>query len=129
MNHLPILVVLLTVLLLFVITMLTGHARRKYNIKAPATSGHPMYERAYRIQMNTVEYSIIFLPALWLAAEYGNASAAGILGLVWLVGRIWYVPAYLHEPASREYPFLLALLALVLMILLAIYGVVRAFGA
>lgn len=113
MDHLPVLVVLLTVLLLFVVTLLTGRARAKYGIKAPATSGHPMYERAYRIQMNTVEYSVIFLPALWLAAEFGNAPAAGILGLIWIAGRIWYVPAYMHEPASRGRPFLLAALALI----------------
>lgn len=127
MTHLPQLVILLTVLLLFVVTLMTGRARRKYGIQAPATSGHPLYERAYRIQMNTLEYTVIFLPALYLAARWGNPTAAGILGLVWLVGRVWYVPAYLHDPASRGRPFMLAGIALMLLILLAIWGVIRLF--
>lgn len=125
MLHLPELVILLTVLLLFAVTLMTGRARRKYAIQAPAISGHPMFERAYRIQMNTLEYTVIFLPALWLAARWDNPAAAGILGLVWLAARVWYVPAYLHNPATRGRPFVLSLLALALLILLAIWGVIR----
>ena len=125
MIHLPDLVILLTVLLLLAVTILTGRARGKYGIKAPATSGHPLFERAYRIQMNTLEQAVMFLPALWLAARWGNPSWAGILGLVWLAGRVWYVQAYTREPASRGKPFVLGMLALLLLILLAIWGVVR----
>ena len=127
MNHLPELVVLLTVLLLLGVTVNTGRARVKYGIKAPATAGHPVFERAYRVQMNTLEHAVIFLPSLWLAARYGNAAWAGILGLIWLAGRVWYAPAYMREPASREYPFALAGVALLLMWLLAAWGVVRLF--
>lgn len=125
MLHLPELVVLLTVILLLVVTLLTGRARRKYGIVAPATSGHPMFERAYRVQMNTLEHAVMFLPALWLAARWGNAAWAGAIGLVWLAGRIWYVPAYVHDPASRARPFLLASLALLLLSVLAAWGVIR----
>ncbi|TAN07292.1 MAG: MAPEG family protein [Rhodanobacteraceae bacterium] len=128
MSHLPDLVVLLTVLLLLLVTLLTGRARHKYGIKAPATSGHPLFERAYRVQMNTLEHAVIFLPAFWLAARLGNPNWAGVLGLTWLAGRAWYVSAYQRDPASRGRPFILALLALVLLIALAIFGVVRSFG-
>jgi uncharacterized membrane protein YecN with MAPEG domain len=123
--HLPVLVVLLNVLVLLGVTILTGRARARHGIKAPATSGHPAYERAYRIQMNTLEYSVIFLPTLWLAARWGNPAWAGILGLVWLAARIWYVFAYLRDPASRRNPFGLSMIALLLLVLLAIWGVVR----
>lgn len=125
MIHLPDLVILLTVLLLLVVTLLTGRVRGKYGIQAPATSGHPMFERAYRIQMNTLEQAVMFLPALWLAARWGNPTWAGILGLVWLAGRAWYVQAYMRAPASRGKPFVLALAALVLLIVLAAWGVIR----
>lgn len=125
MTHLPELVVLLTVLLLLAVTMLTGRARGKYGIKAPAISGHPMFERAYRVQMNTLEYTVIFLPALWLAARWGNPTWAGVLGLVWLVGRVWYVVAYQRDPASRGKPFMLAAIALLLLVVLAAWGVIR----
>lgn len=127
MIHLPALVILLTVVLLFVTTVLTGRARGKYQIKAPATSGHPVFERAYRIQMNTLEQTLMFLPTLWLAARYGNPTWAGILGLVWLIGRAWYVAAYLRDPAKRGPAFGVGMLAWALLLLLAIYGVGRLF--
>lgn len=127
MIHLPALVVLLTVVLLFAVAFLVGRARAKYQIKAPATSGHPAFERAYRVQMNTLEHAVLFLPTLWLAARWGNPSWAGILGLVWLIGRVWYIPAYLRDPATRERPFALAMLAWALLFLLALWGVIRLF--
>lgn len=127
MIHLPALVILLTVILLFAVTFLTGRARDKYKIKAPATSGHPLFERAYRIQMNTLEQAVLFLPTLWLAARFGNPSWAGILGLVWLAGRAWYVVAYRRDPARRGPAFGLAMLAWALLLVLAIYGVIRLF--
>lgn len=127
MHALPELVVLLTVLLLFIVTLLTGRAREKYGVKAPATTGHPLFERAYRVQMNTLEQTVIFLPALWLAARWGNAGSAGILGLIWIAGRIWYVVAYNRDPASRGPAFITSLLMLALLILLAIWGVARLF--
>lgn len=127
MVHLPILVVLLTVLLLFVVTLLAGRAREKYGVKAPATTGHPLFERAYRVQMNTLEQTVVFLPALWLAARWGNPAWAGILGLIWIAGRIWYVVTYNRDPASRGPAFVTSLLMLALLIVLAIWGVVRLF--
>ncbi len=127
MIHLPALVVLLTVILLFAVTILAGRARAKYKIKAPATTGHPAFERAHRIQMNTLEQAVMFLPTLWLAARFGNPSWAGILGLVWLLGRVWYVLAYQRDPAKREPAFGLAMLAFALLLVLAIYGVIRLF--
>ncbi len=125
MIHLPELVVLLTVALLFVTTFLTGRARAKHGIKAPATRGHPAYERAHRIQMNTLEQAVMLLPTLWLAARYGNPTWAGILGLVWVFARGWYIVAYLRDPARRGPSFGLGMLAWGLLFLLAIYGVAR----
>lgn len=126
MAHLPVLVVWLTVVLLLAVTMLTGRARGKYGIAAPAVSGHPLFERAYRVQMNTLEQAVIFLPALWLATQSGHPAWAGVLGLVWLVGRVAYVPAYMRHPPARHYPFLLAMTALLLLLILGAWGVLRA---
>ena len=78
-----------------------GHARGRYGIQAPATIGHEGFERAYRVQMNTIEQTVMFLPTLWLAGRYGFAGWAGIAGLVWLVGRVWYGVGYLRAPGAR----------------------------
>ncbi len=129
MTQLPGLVTLLTVLLLFGITVIVGRARGKYAIKAPAVTGHPLFERAYRVQMNTLEQTVLFLPTLWLAAHYGFSGWAGVVGLVWLVGRVWYAVAYLKDPAKRGPGFGLGMLSWFVLLVMACIGVVRAMTA
>lgn len=126
MLQLPALVTLLTVLLLAGTLIATGRARGKYGIKAPATSGHPAFERAYRVQMNTIEASVMFLPTLWLAAAYGYAGWAGVAGLVWIGGRIWYAVAYAINPAKRGPGFALGMLAWLALLVMAVMGVGQA---
>jgi uncharacterized MAPEG superfamily protein len=125
-QHLPALVTLLAILLLFATAFAVGRARGRYQIKAPATSGHPAFERAFRVQMNTLEAVVLFLPTLWLAAHYGFAGWAGIAGLVWWVGRVWYALAYLQEAARRGGGFALGMLGWVATLVLAALGVGRA---
>jgi uncharacterized MAPEG superfamily protein len=125
MTHLPALVTLLTVLLLFGTMAVVGRMRMRHGIKAPATSGHPAFDRAYRVQMNTLEGTVMFLPVLWLATHYGFSGWAGIAGLVWLVGRVWYAWSYLRDPASREKGFAVAMLAWLAVLVMAAIGVCR----
>ena len=126
MSHLPALVTLLTVLLLLGVTFAVGRARGKYAITAPAVSGHPAFERAYRVQMNTLEGTVMFLPTLWLAANFGFAGWAGLAGLVWLVGRVWYALAYLQDASKRGGGFMLGMLGWAALLVMASTGVVRA---
>lgn len=126
MTQLPGLVTLLTVLLLFATGVIVARARGKYAVKAPAVTGHPLFERAFRVQMNTLEQTVLFLPTLWLAAHYGFGGWAGIAGLVWLAGRVWYAAAYLKDPAKRGPGFGLGVIAWVVLLAMACIGVVRA---
>jgi glutathione S-transferase len=126
MTHLPALVTLLTVLLMLGTTWAVGQARGRHGIKAPAVSGHPSFDRTYRVQMNTLEQSVMFLPVLWLAANYGFTGWAGIAGLVWLVGRVWYAVAYLKDPAKRGPGFGIGMLGFFGLLIMAIIGVARA---
>ena len=66
--HWPALVTLATLLLLFGCVWLVSAARGRHKVRAPATTGPEEFERAYRVQMNTLENAVIFLPALWLAS-------------------------------------------------------------
>jgi len=53
-----------------------GAARGRYGVKAPATTGNEVFERYYRVQMNTLEQLALFLPAIFLAAPVlGDAIA------------------------------------------------------
>ncbi|HET8765062.1 MAG TPA: MAPEG family protein [Rhodanobacter sp.] len=126
LEQLPAIVTLLAILLLFGTAASVGRARVRYGIKAPATSGHPAFERAFRVQMNTLEASVLFLPTLWLAAHFGLGGWAGIAGLAWIVGRVWYALSYLRDPARREGGFALGMLAWAVTLVLAFVGTGRA---
>ncbi len=126
MLHLPAVVSLLAMLLLFATALAVGRGRHVYRVDAPATSGHPLFERAYRVQMNTLEACVLFLPTLWLAAHYGFARWAGGVGLLWVVARTWYAFAYLRDPKSRGPAFAIGVLCWFAVFALAALGVGRA---
>jgi glutathione S-transferase len=105
------LITLLVVLHMFVNALMVGRARQKYEIKAPAVTGNEQFERVYRVQMNTIESVLLFLPALWIYAFYVGDKGAASTGLIWLVGRVWYAQAYSSNPAKRGPGFMIAMLA------------------
>lgn len=94
---------------LFVFAILVGQARGKYGVKAPAIIGHEMFERAFRVQMNTQELLVIFIPGLYLAAKYWSPHLAAAVGAVYLIGRIIYAISYVANPSSRGLGFALSL--------------------
>jgi len=101
MYRLTALVTLLAIAFYFFTIMNVSRSRASTGVKVPATSGHPDFERAFRIQANTLEWMPIFLPALWLfAIHIGDAIAAGI-GAVWIIGRIVYFIGYSKAAAKR----------------------------
>jgi len=104
-------------------SMLVGKARGQYGINAPAMSGHPIFERHLRVQMNTLEQLVVFIPALfmfsWAFESQGwpGYKTAAALGVIWIIGRALYARAYVKEPKSRGPGFGLTFLPTVLMIL------------
>ena len=106
------LITLLTVLLMFITSVIVGKARVKYEIMAPATSGHEMFDRAYRVQMNTMEAAAMMLPSLWIYAIFNGETGAFAMGVIWLLGRAWYAQAYLANPVRRCPGFGIAFVAL-----------------
>ena len=101
-----------------------GVARGKYGIAAPATSGNEMFERVFRVHMNTLEQLVVFLPALWIFASYVSSLWAAILGAVFIVGRAIYAVSYVKDPKKRSAGFALtALPELVLLIGILVWAV------
>ena len=86
----------------FVFGLRVGQARGKFGIEAPAITGHPVFERHFRVHQNTMEQLVLFLPALWLFATFVSAGIAAVLGVVFIVGRALYARAYVAEPKTRE---------------------------
>ena len=110
-------VALLAIIEYIVISIQTGRARTTYNIQAPATVGHPIFERWYRIQHNTLEQLIIFLPSLFLFANYAYPRLAGWLGLAFIVGRIVYTRSYLADPEARGPGFAISMGANLILVI------------
>jgi glutathione S-transferase len=115
---------LLALLTYVYMSMAVGGARGKYKIEAPAVTGNPDFERAYRVQMNTLEWMPVFLVSLWLFAlawGAGQTSAtadliASAIGLVWIVGRILYMTGYTKAASSRSMGFMIQMLAMAVLL-------------
>lgn len=103
-----------------------GMARGKYGVEAPATSGDEIFERHYRVQQNTLEQLMVFLPSLWLFAQFVSINVAAGLGLVFIAGRALYAVSYIADPKKRTAGFLIGYLANAVLVLGSIGGAVRA---
>ena len=120
-------VALVTLLLLFqylTFMLLCGAARMKGDVQAPAVSGDENFERALRVQMNTLEQLAIVLPALWVSGMYNSPLVAASLGLVFFLGRLVYRFSYMKDPATRTAGMMIGMLGLAGLLLTALWGVV-----
>lgn len=106
MNYIHI-VTLLALMQYFYFGFCVARARAKYGVYAPAVSGNEHFERAFRIQANTLEQMVVFLPALYIAAFYWNETLVAAIGAVYLAGRFLYRRAYTADPKTRAAGFLL----------------------
>jgi glutathione S-transferase len=94
-----------------------GVARTKYNIAAPACSGNEMFERHFRVHMNTLEQLVVFLPALWIFASFISPIWAAALGVVFIIGRAVYARAYVKDPQARSPGFAMSAIPMLLLML------------
>jgi glutathione S-transferase len=100
-------------------------ARGRYGVKAPAITGNEIFERYFRVQQNTLEQLIAFLPGLYLFSHYFSPRVAAGLGLVYLIGRETYAHTYVKAPAKREIGYALTLLPIAILVLGGLFGAVR----
>jgi uncharacterized MAPEG superfamily protein len=120
------LTILLALLEYAVFGALVGRARGKYGVKAPAMTGHPAFELANRVHLNTLEALITFIPAVLLFAHYVDARWAAGLGLVFVIGRAVYAVGYLQAAEKRGPGAGITGIANAVLVLGALYGVIRA---
>lgn len=118
------LVAIAAVLQFFFFGAMTGLARSNSGLKAPAMTGDDGFERMYRVQMNTMETLVAFMPALFIASSYWSPLLVSGLGTVYLLGRFLYWRAYVAAPEKRAMGFMLSMIPTLCLIILAIVGIV-----
>ena len=99
-------------------------ARGRYGIVAPAIAGNEIFERYFRVQQNTLEQLIVFLPALYVFSHYYSPLVAAALGVVYLIGREIYAFTYVKDPKKRELGFVLTVLPLAILIFGGLFGAI-----
>ena len=117
-------VTLLAVVLYFFMAARVATVRSRFDVKHPATTGHPDFERVFRAHINTLEWIPIFFPTLWIAAFYFSDRAAAAVGLLWIVGRIVFFIGYSKAVEKRVPGFVIQLVACVLLAIGAVAGIV-----
>lgn len=110
-----------------ILSMRVGTLRGKKGIDAPAVTGDPLFERAFRVHANTVEQLVLFIPVLWLSVAVIGDMWTALIGLVWIVGRVLYATSYMKDPAKRGPGMMITFAATVILMLVTLYGVATAF--
>jgi glutathione S-transferase len=124
MPHYTAIVTLLAVALYFFLATRVAVAHGKFDVKLPATTGNPDFERVYRVHQNTLEWMPTFLAPLWLCAIYLNDIVAAALGLVWIGGRILYFVGYREAVEKRLPGFFIQSSACGLLFICALAGII-----
>ncbi|MCB1596756.1 MAG: MAPEG family protein [Gammaproteobacteria bacterium] len=117
-------VIALALIQFFVFGALVGRARVKYQVDAPAITGHPVFERYYRVHYNTMEQLVSFVPGMLLFGTYVSATGAAILGLVFIAGRLVYLRLYIADPKKRGAGFGISVLPIMILILGGLGGAI-----
>jgi glutathione S-transferase len=116
----------LALLQFIVLGFKVGGARSRYGVKAPAITGNEIFERHFRVQQNTLELLVAFIPGLYLFSHYFNPFIAVGLGVIYLAGREVYAVTYVRDPAKRGAGFGMSFLPTVLLLAGGLVGAVRA---
>ncbi|HKM88863.1 MAG TPA: MAPEG family protein [Xanthobacteraceae bacterium] len=127
MFHYTALVTILAVLFYSYTGSRVSLARGKFGVSAPATTGHPEFERIFRVHANTLEWMPIFLPLLWLFAYYESDVAAAVLGVIWIAARMLYMVNYTKAASTRGPGFTIQSIVCGVLLVGAVIGIINSF--
>lgn len=124
MSPWPSLITALALLVYLVVSFNVGRARVKYKVPPPQMTGDPDFERVLRVQQNTLEQLVFFLPVLWLFSLYVNPFWGSGIGAVWIIGRIAYAWGYYQAAKKRAIGFGISLISSLVLLLGSLYGII-----
>ena len=119
------LIVLLALLQYVWFTARVGITRGKYNVNAPACDGDETWNRLFRVQQNTMEQLIVFIPAVFAFSYYMSELWMLVPGLAFIIGRFLYSAEYQKDPKTRTPGMAITLLSNVVLVLGALFGLIK----
>jgi uncharacterized membrane protein YecN with MAPEG domain len=120
------LVIGLALIEFFLFALAVARARTTYHVPAPATAGNEVFERYFRVQMNTLEQLMVFIPGMLLFGHYVSAWLAAALGLMFILGRALYFFGYVKSAPGRHRGFLLSVIPNAVLLIGGVLGALRA---
>lgn len=116
-------IILIALLQFIFFTGRAGFSRGKYDIKAPKTVGNERWERIFRIQQNTMEQLVIFIPSTLIFSIYVSATWVVLPGILFIVGRHIYSRLYLQSPENRGPGMVLSFFSNIALVIGGLIGV------
>lgn len=120
------LIILIALIQYVYFSVRVGSARPRYHVDAPKTEGNENWERLFRVQMNTLEQLIVFVPGMMLFSTYASDLWALIPGVLFIVGRQLYAMEYVKDPKTRVPGMAMTLFANAILLGGGLVGVVMA---
>lgn len=120
--HYTFLIILIALVQYLYFTGKVGFSRGKYNVSAPKTVGDEVWERIFRVQQNTMEQLIVFIPGMLMFAHFVSELWVILPGVVFIVGRAVFSQRYVADPSSRGVGVVMSFFSNIALVLGAIIG-------
>ena len=103
---------------------LVSEARIRHGVNAPATSGHPEFDRRFRVHQNTAEQLLAFMPAVWIFGWYAHALIGALIGVLFIAGRFVYQQSYMKDPSTRALGAMMSGVATIVLLVGGLIGAI-----
>lgn len=119
----PAILVLLALIQYMFFSLRVGLSREKFGVIAPKCVGNDTWERLFRVQQNTLEQLIIFIPGVFLFSYYVSNKWVLLPGCTFIVGRFVFYYLYTSNPKNRGFGFIPTFMSNSILVIGSLIGI------